>query len=361
LWISHNRGGQWTRLKANLPTTPIYEMKIHSRDNDLILATHARGLWILDDVGIIQQWAKAEAADAFAFEPEPATAFNAANDRMKGFEGDRLFLGLNPAPGATLAYRLKADAKEVSWVIRDGNEQVREIAGDAMQDRNKAGLQIVKWDLRVQPLRPLSTPPGGTPAPVGGGGFNTGGNNGPFVLPGTYRATLRVDGKDVQTVNVAVRGDAEITITDADRRTWFEAAKGLHDLHAQANQAAEVVQHAWAQLTLLQQQTRDATVPAGPKKSMDTLSADLERLRRRLGLAGGGFGANAENVRGRITQTKGAVMGATGVPTATQTAQIRELRAALPRVVDEANAAGRRVPELVRDLLSAGVIFTPVK
>jgi photosystem II stability/assembly factor-like uncharacterized protein len=361
LWISHNRGGQWTRLKANLPTTPIYEMKIHPRDNDLILATHARGLWILDDVGIIQQWAKAEAADAFAFEPEPATAFNAANDRMKGFEGDRLFLGLNPAPGATLAYRLKADAKEVSWVIRDGNEQVREIAGDAMQDRNKAGLQIVKWDLRVQPLRPLSTPPGGTPAPVGGGGFNTGGNNGPFVLPGTYRATLRVDGKDVQTVNVAVRGDAEITITDADRRTWFEAAKGLHDLHAQANQAAEVVQHAWAQLTLLQQQTRDATVPAGPKKSMDTLSADLERLRRRLGLAGGGFGANAENVRGRITQTKGAVMGATGVPTATQTAQIRELRAALPRVVDEANAAGRRVPELVRDLLSAGVIFTPVK
>jgi hypothetical protein len=58
---------------------------------------------------------------------------------------------------------------------------------------------------------------------------------------------------------------------------------------------------------------------------------------------------------------KGAVMGATAVPTATQTAQVRELRAALPRVVDDANAAGRRVPELVRDLLSAGVIFTPVK
>ena len=62
LWVSHNRGGQWTRLKANLPTTPIYEIKIHPRDNDLILATHARGVWILDDPGVIQQWAKAEAA-----------------------------------------------------------------------------------------------------------------------------------------------------------------------------------------------------------------------------------------------------------------------------------------------------------
>ena len=72
MWVSWNRGGQWTRLKANLPTMPIYEMKMHPRDNDLILATHARGIWILDDVGIIQQWAKAEAADAFAFDPEPA-------------------------------------------------------------------------------------------------------------------------------------------------------------------------------------------------------------------------------------------------------------------------------------------------
>ena len=72
---------------------PIYEIKTHPRDNDMILATHARGIWILDDLGIIQQWAKSEGADAFTFDPDPAVAFNAANDQMKGFEGDRLFLG----------------------------------------------------------------------------------------------------------------------------------------------------------------------------------------------------------------------------------------------------------------------------
>jgi hypothetical protein len=238
---------------------------------------------------------------------------------------------------------------------------VREIAGDAMRDRNKAGLQIVKWDLRVQPLRPLPPPPNGAPAGGGGGGFGAGNNNGPFVLPGAYRATLRVDGKDVQTVNVTVRGDSLITITDADRRLWFETAVGLHDLQADANRAAEIVQNASAQLTLLQQQTRGATVPDGPKKAMDTLSADLERLRRRLGLGGGGGFGNPENLRGRVGQLKNAVMGSTSAPTATQTAQIREVRTALPRLVDEATAAGRRVPELVRDLLAAGVIFTPVK
>ena len=369
LWVSWNRGGQWTRVKANLPTTPIYEMKIHPRDNDLIIASHARGLWILDDAGIIQQWAKGEAADAFAFDPEPVVVFNQANDKMKGFEGDMQFLGLNPAPGATLAYRLKADAKDVSWVIRDGTTQVRELSGSAMRDRAVAGLNVVKWDLRVQPLRPLPPPPGAPAAGGGGGGgggggFGGGGNNGPFVSPGTYRATLRVDGKDIQTVSVTVKGDPDISISDADRRTWFDAAKGLHDLQAQANGAAEIVQNASAQLTLLTQQTRGVTIPAGLKTSMDALSSELERLRRRLGLAGGGGGGGggaAENVRGRIGQLKSAIMGSTSVPTTTQTAQVREVRTALPKVIEDAEAAGKKMPGLVRDLIGAGVIFTPVK
>jgi photosystem II stability/assembly factor-like uncharacterized protein len=363
LWVSHNRGGQWTRVKANLPTTPIYEMKIHPRDNDLILATHARGIWILDDAGIIQQWSKAEAAGTFAFDPEPATAFNQANDKMKGFEGDMQFLGLNPAPGATLAYKLAADAKQVSWVIRDGSTQVREIAGDAMRNRNTAGLHIVKWDLRVQPLRPLTPPPGAPAAGGGGGGggFGGGGNNGPFVLPGSYRATLRVDGKAVQTVSVTVRGDADIRITDADRKTWFDTARGLHDLQAEVNAAAQIVQDASAQMTLLTQQTRNATIPPGVKSSMDSLNTELERLRRRLGLGGGGFGGGAENVRGRIGQLKGAIMGSTSVPTTTQMAMIREVRVALPKVIEDASAAGRKMPALVRDLIGAGVVFTPVK
>ena len=57
---------------------------------------------------------------------------NVANDQMKGFEGDRLFLGQNPAPGATLAYRLKSDAKDVKFTIKDASgNTVRELTGDA--------------------------------------------------------------------------------------------------------------------------------------------------------------------------------------------------------------------------------------
>jgi len=367
LWVSWNKGGQWTRLKANLPTMPIYEIKTHPRDNDMILATHARGVWILDDLGIIQQWAKSEAgAAAHAFEPDPVVAFNPANDQMKGFEGDRVFLGLNPAPGATLAYRLRSDAKDVKWTIRDaGGSVVREIAGDDTRDRNKAGLNIVKWDLRVQPLLPLPPPPG-APAGTGGGGgggfFGAGGNNGPFVLPGTYRATLTVDGKDAQSVSVAVKGDPEITISDADRKVWHGTAMDLHQVQAKANDAAELVQNAYAQFQQLQQQSKGQKLAAGVQQSVDALQKEFDVLRRRLGLAGGGgFGANTENVRGRIGQLKNQIQGSTALPTNTQLMQVREVKAALPIVIDQANAVAAKLPGLVKEMLGAGAIFPALK
>lgn len=375
LYVSWNRGGQWTRLTANLPTMPIYEIKTHPRDNDLILASHARGIWILDDLTPIQQWPKAENAAAFLFDPEPAVAFNPANDRMKGFEGDRQFLGPNPAPGATLAYALKADAKTVKLTIRTaGGDAVREIEGDAMRDRNKAGLHIVKWDLRHQPLRPLPPPPGGggqAGGPGGGGGgFGGAGNlNGPFVLPGTYRATLTVDGRDVQTVDVSVKGDPEIPITDADRKVWHDTALDLHQMQARANEVAEMVQNAVAQLNTLTEQTRRATLSSNVTRSLDAMAKEFEVLRRRLGLGGGGpgggggggFGGGSENVRGRIGQLKNQIMNSTSVPTTTQLMQIREVKAALPIVVDQANAAVAKLPALVKDLLGAGAIFPPIK
>jgi photosystem II stability/assembly factor-like uncharacterized protein len=365
LWVSWNKGAQWTRLKANLPTMPIYEIKQHPRDNDLILASHARGIWILDDPAPIQEWAKSESAEAFLFNGEPATIMNQANDQMKGFEGDRLFLGQNPVPGATLAYRLKADAKDVKLTIKDSSgTTVRELTGTDVRDRNKAGLNIVKWDLRIQPLRPLPPPPGAGGAGGAGGGFGGGGNNGPYVLPGTYKATLSVNGRDANTVDVIVKGDAEISITDADRRTWFDTARELHTLQAKANEVAEMVQNAFAQVQMIQNQTRNANLSPSQKQQLDAVVKEFEAVRRRLGLGqqgGGGFGGNTENLRGRFGQLKGQIMNSTALPTNTQMMQVREVRAALPGLIDQANAAVAKVPGLVKELVGAGAIFPAIK
>jgi photosystem II stability/assembly factor-like uncharacterized protein len=356
LWVTLDRGKQWHRVKANLPTVPIYDIAIHPRDNDLILGTHGRGIWILDDLAPVQQYAKSEGGAAFVFEPSPAVAFNAANDQMKGFEGDRRFLGPNPVPGATLTYRLRADAKELKWTIRDAsNNVVREIGPDVLRTAANAGLNSVAWDLRVQPLPPLRTQQQGQGG--GGGGFGGGGNNGPFVLPGTYRATLTVDGKDANTVNVVVTGDREIQITDADRRVWYDTALALHQMQRRANDLADSVNDAWTQFQNLQQQTRNRTVPANLKGRMDEVAKELDGVRRRLGLAGGGgFGGGNENVRGRIGQTKGGIIAATAHPTEVQMRQYKDLQAALPKLEAEVKAAVAKVAPLARDLVS--VIYT---
>jgi photosystem II stability/assembly factor-like uncharacterized protein len=353
LWVSLDRGKQWTRIKANLPTVPIYEIAIHPRDNDLILATHGRGIWILDDLAPIQQYAKSDGAAAFAFEPSPAIAFNAANDQMKGFEGDRRFLGPNPVPGVTLTYRLRSDAKDVKWTIRDSaNSVVREISGDATQTARKAGLNSVAWDLRVQPLPPLRTQQQGQ---GGGGGFGGGGTNGPFVLPGTYRATMTVDGQEANSVNVVVTGDRDIEITDADRKVWHDTAVALHGLQKRANELADTVNDAWTQFQNLQQQTRDRNVPASVKGQIDALVKEFDGVRRRLGLAGGGGFGNPENVRGRIGQVKNAIMGATAHPTDVQMRQLKELQAAMPRLEADTKATVSKLAPLARELIT--VVF----
>ena len=92
------------------------------------------------------------------------------------------------------------------------------------------------------------------------------------------------------------------------------------------------------------------------------LAKEMESARRRLGLTGGGgFGGNPENVRGRIGQLKGAIIGSTSVPTNTQLQQIREVKAALPVVIDQANAIAAKLPGLVKEMLGAGAIFPTLK
>jgi hypothetical protein len=185
------------------------------------------------------------------------------------------------------------------------------------------------------------------------------------VLPGVYKATLTVDGRDVQSIDVTVKGDPDIQITDADRRMWHDTAADLHQVQAKANEAAEMVQTTYAQFTTLQQQTRGATLAPNVKQSLDALGKEFEVARRRLGLAGGGFGGgfggNTENVRGRVGQLKGAIMGATATPTTTQLMQIREVKAALPIVIDQANATVARLSAVAKELVGSGVLFPAVK
>jgi len=355
LWVTLDRGASWGRLKANLPTVPIYEITLHPRDNDMILATHGRGAWILDDLTPIQQWTKASGSPVVAFDPPPAVAFNMANDQNIQFQGDTVLTLPNPEFGAALGARLAAGGKEATWTIRDAaGTVVREIAGDDMKEQVKAGFNLVHWDLRVAPLRPMRSQAGG------GGGFGGAGSSGPFVLPGTYRATLTVDGRDSNAVHVVVTGDRDIEITDADRKIWHDAAMTAHRMQQTANDLADAVNDAWSQLETIQAQMKGRTVAADLQSQIDGLRKELTGVRTRLGLGGGGGFGNTQNLRGRIGQIKGGIMGMTMVPTETQTRQLKEAQEELPGLVEAVNAATATVAPLMQALVSGGLIPAPI-
>jgi hypothetical protein len=361
LFVTTDRGAHWTRIKANLPTVPIYEITLHPRENDMILATHGRGIWILDDLTPFQQFAKAQQTDAFVFQPETVAHQLESRERMRDFEGDRQFLGENPARGARVAYYLKSAAKDVKLTVHDqSGTLIRELAGDATKDVRKAGVNTLVWDGRVKPLEPMrnQTGTGG-----GGGGFGGGGNNGPLVLPGTYRVTLSADGRNAESVNVRVQGDPEIEITDADRKTHFDTALALHTLHGTMNEAADVVLDMNTQITSINEALKkQSNVPGSLTSTLADLDKQVTGLRTRLGVAGGGgFGGGPANVRGRVGQLKGQIMNSTSLPTETQVRVQGELRTAASKVIDEVNAAVAKFPALYKELATSGMYPMPLK
>ena len=103
LFVTFNRGQNWERLKNGLPTVPVFDLQIHPREHDLILATHGRSIWIMDNITALEELAGNDSVlstDLHIFTPKPGTEWKTANYR--GFLGTGLFLAANPRKLAVL-------------------------------------------------------------------------------------------------------------------------------------------------------------------------------------------------------------------------------------------------------------------
>ncbi|MEQ1607338.1 MAG: glycosyl hydrolase, partial [Pyrinomonadaceae bacterium] len=152
LFASWNRGGSWTQIKLNLPTVPVDDILIHPRENDLILATHGRSIWVMDDITALEQMNDTVlASNVHLFDSRPGIMWRPWNN--KPLTSDKQFVGQNPPNGALINFYLKeplADRETVTLTFQDS-------AGQTVRTVNCARPQ-----------------PGQTPG-QGGGGFGGGG------------------------------------------------------------------------------------------------------------------------------------------------------------------------------------------
>jgi photosystem II stability/assembly factor-like uncharacterized protein len=150
VFFSRDGGKSWTNLSGNMPTMAFHDLLIHPRDNDLIAATHSRGIWILDDISALQQTTESVvAADAHLFENRrPATRWLRIQRGGYG-RGNLFFRGENPPTGAMIHYYLKATPTgPVTVEIADatgGNKATYTI------DKAQPGINRLIWDLRFDP------------------------------------------------------------------------------------------------------------------------------------------------------------------------------------------------------------------
>ncbi len=206
-YVSFDRGARWSPLKLNLPTVPVDDIAIHPRENDLILGTHGRSIWVLDDITPLEQLnARVLAADLHLFDIRPATAWRLYGH--KGSTGHKIFIAPNPPYGALINYYLRqapGENEKVTITIEDAQgNKVRELEG-----AKDVGVNRVDWDLRGQ--LPIEL----TDEQRQALGF-FGRLRGPLVDPGTYTVKVTV-GDKTQSKKVTVEEDPRIQISDAER------------------------------------------------------------------------------------------------------------------------------------------------
>jgi photosystem II stability/assembly factor-like uncharacterized protein len=391
MFVSFDRGANWHRMKNGLPTVPVFDIQIHPRDHDLILATHGRSIWIMDDISALEQLDMT--TDLKLFETRPAIEWKMANYR--GFLGSALFYAPNAPAGVLLDYYAKSAGPVKITVADKSGAQVRQLNA-----RAEPGLNRTTWDMRYDAPVPVETPAGGgrggrggggggrgnataggelqtefgAEAAAGGGGGGAGGGGGrggpprgSLVDPGSYVVTIAADGK-TDSRNVTVEEDPRVQLSDEDRAKRRRALTSLATMTRDADAARRrIVGINTALNTLIEswKLPNAPSVPDGVKKSAEDLMAKVKpALATFENPPGGGRGGGGPYVPPPVTQKIARLTNAldnySAAPTTRQMADLADASAQLQAGVTEVNRLWDEVPKLNKQMQDAGIPYFTV-
>jgi photosystem II stability/assembly factor-like uncharacterized protein len=139
VWVSADRGANWVSMKNDMPTNPVHDLQIHPRENDLIVATHGRGIYIADIAPLAQLTPEVMASDAHLFTPESKVRWIASDRQNSAYHN---FRGENEPMAIPVYYWLGSDADDVSVEVYQGDLMIAELEAET-----DAGMHEVQWDM----------------------------------------------------------------------------------------------------------------------------------------------------------------------------------------------------------------------
>ncbi|MDQ3323059.1 MAG: hypothetical protein M3525_11625, partial [Acidobacteriota bacterium] len=277
LYATYDGGGNWLELNMkNLPRVAVHDVLVHPRDNDLILATHGRSLWVFDDAAPVQQMnARILQSNAHLFDIRPAYRYATMMTRY-GI-GDKVFQGANPPRGAIVTYYLKDKAEEkIELRLEISDASGKKIAEVKNLPKEK-GLNRATWNLSYEGAR-LRRPPSDEQSAFFGA------PRGPQVVPGVYTVKLFVGDKLQQERKIEVRVDPTVSVTAAELQAQNDLSLKLRDMNSTLNDGLRALDSAKQQAEQIEAvaKNRLTEVPADIskaladyKKRIDAITGDL--------------------------------------------------------------------------------------
>ncbi|MGH8042055.1 MAG: WD40/YVTN/BNR-like repeat-containing protein [Rudaea sp.] len=310
LWISIDGGVHWAQFKAgDFPAVAVRDIAIQNRDASLVLATHGRGIWIVDDITPLR------ALDSKILDSEAVLLpVESIQQRIQGFggwsEGDASFTGPNPKEGAEIAYYQKS--RHLFGKLKIDVLDAKGDVLDTIPASVRRGINRVYWSMQAKPPRVPSA------AQIA---FNS--TQGPRVPPGEYTVRM-TKGKDVYTTKIDVGLDRRANYTVADRQAQYDAAMRVSDLFGQMTDLVYKINAVRAQADAAA--TKSGTNES-MRKQLAALSSKADDIRKKIvATKQGGAITGEERLREHTDTLYGAIMSYDGKPTDYQLAHIDTLQ-----------------------------------
>lgn len=268
--LSVDGGKSWHDLRLNLPRVSVRDIKVHPRDNDLIIGTHGRGAWILDDIAPIQGLAKAMTGPMTVFPVRRATRWESWSKDSN--LGSSTWQGDNPQDGALINYWVAQDARQpVTITITDASGAVV----NRITHRGLKGINRAAWNMTWAAPETAGAPAGGRGRGGRGGGLP--------ALPGKYRATVAAGGATASS-DFELRGDPDVNLSMTDYQAQYDAARKARDLSTAVQRLAVTVDDLTQQVEAVEAQVKRANPPnlAQVLESTGTALSQLRDLRNKV-------------------------------------------------------------------------------
>ena len=300
VWVSFNDGGSWEKLSLNLPVTPVRDLQIHKREKDLVIATHGRAFWILDDITPLHELMDVKQVgkpmpSMHLFKPRHAYRMDggAGNPRRGGAPTDE---GENAQNGVITRYYLKdAPAKELRLVYMTTSgdtistysnqkdkkgkpfKELKEFYKDETSPQPgkvsaQPGMNVFVWDMRY----PDATAVEGTNVMWSGRG------TGAKVVPGMYKVRLLLGDSLIAEQPIEIRKDLRLATTPADFQAQFELMQKINGKVSEAHKAVNQLRQIRTQIDGYTKNVKDPKAAEKFKKAAKPMLDDLDKVESTL-------------------------------------------------------------------------------